>query len=463
VDYLVQQSERTRPTWLGSIWAALSSIQIKATLLVVSMTLAVTIGVVGYLLESTRQMARLEHDVQLLNAASLFAKALEPHLISNNLPAIKSLVEEAADGSPFYYVVVTGVHDERIAQAFHRDIEIDGAGAFQGPRRHAVPGRPMYVASSDTPHVFLDVSYPITSRHEDDGRVTLLGYVRTGMIADTWQRTLASRLDMLIGVGVAVLVLAIPLGFLLVRQIISPLDSLAEVMRQFSNGRLDVRAKARSDDEFGRLSRAFNQMADQHQYTHERIVRLNAELEERVAYRTQQLRELASREPLTGLYNRRHFREVLERRFAEATRYDTDLSCVMIDLDEFKQANDHFGHHIGDELLILVATTILGQLRTADVAARYGGDEFIVLLPQTDADRSTVLAERIVEEFAREAQIRFPQTSVSMSIGIANLRAVGVEDAESLIRAADRALYRAKRAGKNRIVSAAEPSQPSAI
>ncbi len=457
LEYLVQQSEPTRSTWFSPVRTTLSSIQIKATVLVVAMTLAVTVGVAGYLLESTREVARHEHDLQLLNAASLFAKAVEPPLSAKDVDALSSLVEEAADGSPFYYVVVTDVNDKRIAQAFHKDMSREGSVAIQDTGRHSVPGRPMYVAAGSTPHVFLDVSYPVTSR-EDDGNVNLLGYVRTGMIADTWQRSLSTRLDMLVGVGVIAVVLAIPLGFLLVRQIVSPLDSLAEVMRRFSNGRLDVRAQVGREDEIGRLSRVFNQMADQHQYTHERIVRLNAELEERVAYRTQQLRELASREPLTGLYNRRHFREVLTRRFAEAARYGTDLSCVMIDLDEFKAANDQFGHHVGDELLILVATTILGQLRTPDVAARYGGDEFIVLLPQTDCARASVLAERIVEEFARAAQTRFPQTHVSMSIGVANLHTIGVEDAESLIRAADRALYRAKRAGKNRIVAATEAS-----
>jgi len=203
-------------------------------------------------------------------------------------------------------------------------------------------------------------------------------------------------------------------------------------------------------------------MADQHQQTHERIVRLNAELEERVAYRTHQLRELASREPLTGLYNRRHFNEMLERRFSEAVRYSTDLSCLMIDLDEFKAANDAFGHQLGDELLVLTAGTIMGQLRTADLAARYGGDEFIILLPQTDAERAHVLAERMVERFSRDVAERFPNVRVSMSIGIASLQSLEPKDAESLIRYADRALYDAKKAGKNGIVTAMPATAPVA-
>ena len=196
-------------------------------------------------------------------------------------------------------------------------------------------------------------------------------------------------------------------------------------------------------------------MADQHQQTHLRIVRLNAELEERVAYRTHQLRELASRDPLTGLHNRRYFSEVLQRCYAEAVRYRTDLSCIMIDLDDFKSANDAFGHQIGDQVLQLAAGTIVGQLRTADVAARYGGDEFILLLPQTDGERAQVLGERFVERFNTELSERVPKSTVRMSMGIASLHNLELDNAEALIQAADHALYRAKSAGKNRIVMAA--------
>jgi diguanylate cyclase (GGDEF)-like protein len=226
-------------------------------------------------------------------------------------------------------------------------------------------------------------------------------------------------------------------------------------MINFSMGRLEVRSSIRRRDEIGRLAEAFNQMADQHQQTHLRIVRLNAELEERVAYRTHQLRELASRDPLTGLYNRRHFSDVLERRFAEAVRYRTDLSCIMIDLDDFKSANDAFGHQVGDQVLQLAAGTIVGQLRASDVAARYGGDEFILLLPQTDADRAQVLGARVIERFNDELLARFPKSAVRMSMGIASLHSLTTATAEGLIQAADHALYMAKTAGKNRIVMAA--------
>jgi len=131
-------------------------------------------------------------------------------------------------------------------------------------------------------------------------------------------------------------------------------------------------------------------------------------------------------------------------------------------LDEFKAANDAFGHLVGDELLVLAAETIACQLRSADLAARYGGDEFIILLPQTDGQNARSLAGRIVDRFSRELAERFPNVRISMSAGIASLQLLEPKDAESLIRFADRALYDAKKAGKNCIVSAMPTPKPVA-
>jgi diguanylate cyclase (GGDEF)-like protein len=198
-------------------------------------------------------------------------------------------------------------------------------------------------------------------------------------------------------------------------------------------------------------------MAAQLEQKHRQILALNADLEERVRMRTRQLRELAAREPLTGLYNRRHFNEVLTRRFSEAERYDADLSCLMLDLDDFKSVNDRFGHQTGDELLTLLATVIASQLRAADLAARFGGDEFVVLLPQTSADRAHVLGARIAEKFALDLVEQYPQVQVTLSIGIASMAEAAPTGPEELIRAADQAMYRAKAEGKSKIVLATEP------
>jgi len=441
---------------------AVMSLQCKATALVVVLTLSVTAAVAAYLLQSGVEVARQQHGEEILSSAALLAKAVSSALANGDREALHRLAEEAATGSPLLYVIIMDADGRLLASAAHRSVRALADLEKETRGRAAVPGLPAVLADENRNSVIMDVTYPITypvaTRFDSDSAVPLpkelLGYVRTGMVADSWQQSMASRLDIMIGVGILSLAAAVPFGFLLVRRFVKPLEGLAHAMIGFSDGKLDVRSGVRRRDEIGRLASAFNQMADQHQQTHLRMVRLNAELEERVAYRTQQLRELASRDPLTGLYNRRYFSEVLGRCFAEAVRYGADLSCLMIDLDDFKQANDAYGHQKGDELLQLAAGTIVGQLRTADVAARYGGDEFILLLPQTDADRAHVLGERIITRFTTELSERLPDATVRMSVGISSLHTMGARDGEELIRAADNALYEAKSAGKNRIVNA---------
>ncbi len=163
--------------------------------------------------------------------------------------------------------------------------------------------------------------------------------------------------------------------------------------------------------------------------------------------------EVAATDPLTGLYNRRHFSRVVEQLFAEAQRYDQDLSCVMIDLDGYKQLNDAFGHQMGDQILVMAAKVITANLRRMDVAARYGGDEFVILLPHASKEEASRVAGRIRDEFRQAAAALLNRIEpATMSIGIGSLRHAKPVGAEQLIALADDALYQAKDAGRNRIV-----------
>lgn len=455
--------ETEKPTLWRVVRDSVSTLQFKATALVVVLTLSVTAAVSGYLLQSSGELARETHAGQLVQAARLLAKSVAATMEAGDEAALLPLAVESSDGSPLLYVIISDADGRELAAAQHRGVDLLQKLQRGSDTSVPVPGTPVvFTANEETP-VFLDVMYPVTRRAavrgSSRGRPTeLLGYVRTGMIAGDWGRTMSNKLDLVVGVGVLALFVAVPLGFMVIRRIVAPLDGLSNVILEFSQGKLNVRSSLRQKDEIGRLAQAFNQMADQHQQTHERIIRLNAELEERVAHRTQQLRELASREPLTGLYNRRYFNETLDRRYAEASRYDGDLSCIMIDLDDFKAANDTFGHQVGDELLVLTAETLLGELRSHDVAARFGGDEFIVLLPQTDQEQAAALGNRIMERFKVALTERFPSVKVSMSVGVASLVGSDAADAEGLVSAADRALYQAKDGGRNRLRVAGQVS-----
>jgi len=172
--------------------------------------------------------------------------------------------------------------------------------------------------------------------------------------------------------------------------------------------------------------------------------------------------ELAATDPLTGLYNRRHFSKVLDQLFAEAQRYAKDMSCVMIDLDKYKQLNDSYGHQVGDELLILAGKVISANMRRMDVAARYGGDEFVLLLPQATAADAASAAQRIREEFKQASALLLArQEGVSMSMGVGSIAGNHPIHADQLVTLADSALYEAKEAGRDRIsLSQGKAKQP---
>jgi diguanylate cyclase (GGDEF)-like protein len=159
---------------------------------------------------------------------------------------------------------------------------------------------------------------------------------------------------------------------------------------------------------------------------------------------------LAVTDGLTGLANKRHFSQRLEERVNEARR-GQPLSVVLVDLDHFKSYNDVYGHQEGDALLVLVAQAIRDSIRVTDLAARWGGEEFAVILTGTPHDGAKVVAEKI-----RQAIAALPaHRKVSASVGICSWEE-GL-DAPKLVHRADQALYGAKRTGRNRVRSATEP------
>ncbi len=168
------------------------------------------------------------------------------------------------------------------------------------------------------------------------------------------------------------------------------------------------------------------------------------------ARRYAEARALADLDALTGLHNRRYFHETLEREVARAHRYERRLGLIVIDLDDFKAINDRVGHLAGDAVLAEAAVRMLSVVRTADVACRIGGDEFAVVLPESRAEETELLAERI----ARGISVRpIPHAgTLLLSAGVAELRQG--DQPTDLFERADEALYRAKELGKARTVLA---------
>jgi diguanylate cyclase (GGDEF)-like protein len=169
---------------------------------------------------------------------------------------------------------------------------------------------------------------------------------------------------------------------------------------------------------------------------------------------TEELKRLSITDPLTGLLNRRYLQDRLEEELARSKRYGRNMCLLMMDLDGFKFYNDTYGHPAGDRILKRVADVIMRSVRTMDVVSRYGGDEFIIILPETDLMLAVKIAERLNNDIAKEALpaengIAKPERSITASIGIVSYPQHG-ETTAQLLENVDKAMYCAKHEGKNK-------------
>jgi diguanylate cyclase (GGDEF)-like protein/PAS domain S-box-containing protein len=174
---------------------------------------------------------------------------------------------------------------------------------------------------------------------------------------------------------------------------------------------------------------------------------------QRIEEQNGELRRLASRDPMTGCFNRRAFFELANDLFALARRGQTQLCCVMVDIDHFKRFNDNHGHAVGDQVIQVVARSLSKALRQADILARYGGEEFCIVLPGAGPQDALALAERMRVEIEAHAHNAIRGTEVgaiTASFGVATL-SVSTRSIEVLIDQADQALYRSKQGGRNRV------------
>jgi diguanylate cyclase (GGDEF)-like protein len=166
----------------------------------------------------------------------------------------------------------------------------------------------------------------------------------------------------------------------------------------------------------------------------------------------QRIRSMATRDALTGLLNRGFMAMQFQREYDRARRYGRPLSMMMVDLDDFKKINDAHGHQAGDLVLEQVAQHIISRIRVHDIAGRYGGEEFAVLLPETGIQSAIVMAERLRRAIAHaDFIVGGRNVSVNVSIGVAELDMSVEENVDGLVRRADLALLHAKRQGKNQV------------
>ncbi|TDI87362.1 MAG: diguanylate cyclase [Caldithrix sp.] len=188
-----------------------------------------------------------------------------------------------------------------------------------------------------------------------------------------------------------------------------------------------------------------------------RIKYLHDELQEKVIQLQQakeELRQLAITDGLTGLYNYRYFKEQLEQELNRARRHELNVSLTMIDIDHFKHYNDTNGHPAGDKVLKTIGALLKDNIRNIDMAIRYGGEEFALVLVETNKDAAKIVAEKIrklVEKSAFKFEKRQPLKKITISSGVATFPG-DAADFDSLVNTADQRLYLAKQAGRNTVI-----------
>jgi two-component system cell cycle response regulator len=176
----------------------------------------------------------------------------------------------------------------------------------------------------------------------------------------------------------------------------------------------------------------------------------------------QQLIRRANTDYLTGLSNRHHFQHQLKLEFDRSDRYERSLSCIILDIDDFKRINDDYGHYAGDLVLQRLGELILAHFRSSDLKCRYGGEEFVLVLPEANEERAAMVAEKLRRLIAKQSfDFAQPPLQITTSIGIATSWKRNFASAENLIHAADVALLQAKRAGRNCVrAHSDDPYQP---
>ena len=272
--------------------------------------------------------------------------------------------------------------------------------------------------------------------------ITIIAHRSYDSVYAAWKQ----QRDLFISLVSAILAIVAIIAFRMGHAIVVPLRKLIAATEDIVKGNLNVDLKTSQRDELGKLTQMFNQMADKLQQNQAEITSASRTMQEK----NKLLETLSVTDSLTGLFNRNKLNSIINDQLARFSRNNRPFAILMIDIDYFKSLNDNLGHIAGDEIIVSVAQKISHCIRSVDFAARYGGDEFVIILTETIAEEAIKTAERIRSHVAN-IQYNEPNEltkTITLSIGVIQSE---TEDTSltHLLSRVDSALYQAKHAGRN--------------
>ncbi|WP_374673860.1 diguanylate cyclase [Ideonella sp.] len=386
------------------------------------------------------------------------------HWVRDVISRLRS--QDARDAGVLVYIL------DRQGDVIHQPPGADAVAARPPPREGLAAKAQLLPWSDGVPYLSVASTLPARPGTPDLGWTVVVRQPQAQALAGAEQARLTAW-----ACGAAVLAAAMTLAWLGAAWVSRPLVRMADAARRIDAGERGVRLPlSRQNAELEQLSTALRRMTEHLVDREQALQGANAHLEQRVAERTQELARvngelaaanrhlstLAHEDALTGLHNRRWADELLERLLSQHRRHRRPMGVLLCDVDHFKRINDRFGHATGDVVLQAVAQVLRRSVRDSDSAARFGGEEFVVLLPETGPQGARVVAEKIRHAVAA---LRLPGvTSCTISVGAA-VAEDGRIGAAALLARADAALYRAKEAGRNRVEldeghQAADPFTP---
>ncbi|MDP2170788.1 MAG: diguanylate cyclase [Rhodocyclaceae bacterium] len=376
--------------------------------------------------------------------------AAEYALFSGSHETLRMLAEGARQGdASIISVSVRDRHGQTLAQSGPPpQQEVPLAGTLQvksGPRLTTVAAPIQQTAMP------LDASANAWAAAAETASPVVVGYV----VIEMSRAELIARQSEIVEITLMILLggflLATWVSIKIAAGVTRPIARINRVVASIGRGDLDARVPHDSAGVLAPLEAGINSMA-------EKIAAAQRDLQQKIDAATNDLRQqkeaaeaLARIDVLTGLANRRAFDEAAQHEIQRAVRYGTPLSLVMVDLDFFKTINDRFGHHVGDQVLVDFARILAASVRGIDLAGRWGGEEFIILMPGAELDEAVQAAERMrLKVAAAPTKVDGVTCGYTASFGVAAFSA-REPTLDALLGKADRALYRAKDMGRNRV------------